>query len=71
MTNKTLRCPLYDSDIDMMYRTGGSFAQAIATAYTRADSINKAKLRAGLPELFGRYEHLYAAYMVAYNERRA
>ena len=38
---------------------GGSFAYYIGQAYFVGDSHNKARLRAGFPELFTRYFNVY------------
>jgi hypothetical protein len=40
---------------DEMERTGGGFAEAISTAWYRADSDNKEKLAEAFGELFGRF----------------
>jgi len=41
--------------VNAMARYGGSFAQAIAAAATRADERNYAKLQAAFPELWAEY----------------
>jgi hypothetical protein len=52
---------------DEMKRTGGGFAEAISTAWYRADASNKDKLAEAFGELFGRYVKL--AYAYAYNNK--
>ena len=45
--------------IDMMERTGGSFARAIAQAYHCADFINRKRLFNAFPDLFESYAKQY------------
>lgn len=42
-----------------MMDQGGSFAEAIGTAYIAADPQNRARLRAAFPDLFTRYHNEY------------
>lgn len=49
----------YENPIDLMHRTGGSFAQSIAQAYFHADSSNRLRLHAAFPELFAKYEQQF------------
>lgn len=41
--------------IEAMERCGGSFAQALAMAYLRADPENRIRIKFAFPELFERY----------------
>lgn len=41
--------------IEAMETYGGSFVQALAVAYSRADDINRAKIRQTWPELWIKY----------------
>lgn len=49
-----------------MMDQGGSFAEAIGTAYIAADPQNRARLRAAFPDLFTRY---FNEYMRRMNEK--
>jgi hypothetical protein len=49
--------PITDLEVlSAMVKHGGSFAQALAGAWLRADPINSAKLKAAFPDLWGQYE---------------
>ena len=50
----------FDSPIHMMEVLGGSFVQALAECYLRADASNQERLLKAFPEYFGRYEKLFA-----------
>lgn len=41
--------------IEAMETYGGSFVQALAVAYSRADDINRAKIRQAWPDLWIKY----------------
>lgn len=45
-----------------MDKSGGGFAEAIASAWFRADSYNRERLSEAFPELFGRFIKLSYAY---------
>lgn len=55
----------FDDSIDMMAKLGGSFVQALADCYYRADGHNKARLVAAFPEYFARYASMYADWLEA------
>lgn len=58
----TLPTPInFMAACDEMERSGGSFAQAIGEAYTRADADNKLRLRKAFGDLFTRYSKLAAS----------
>ena len=61
--------PITDNDFLQAAWTmefGGSFADAIGTAYIAADPQNRARLRAAFPDLFTRY---FNEYMRRMNEK--
>ena len=41
--------------IQAMTAYGGSFVQALATAYARADMVNSARIESAFPDLFEQY----------------
>lgn len=49
----------YASPIDLMHRTGDSFARDIAQAFICANTHNQQRLLSAFPELFDKYEQLF------------
>jgi hypothetical protein len=54
-----MSAPYYDGPLHMMEKIGGSFVRALVDLYYRADSNNKARVRAAFPEYFERYERQF------------
>ena len=44
--------------VEAMHAYGGSFAQAIASAFNRADAVNFERLKAAFPELWAEYKDM-------------
>jgi 2-oxo-4-hydroxy-4-carboxy--5-ureidoimidazoline (OHCU) decarboxylase len=44
--------------VQVMERMGGGFASALAVAYYRADSDNRARILAAWPDLFEKYRRI-------------
>lgn len=44
--------------VQLMDRMGGGFASALAVAYYRADSDNRARILAAWPDLFEKYRRM-------------
>jgi hypothetical protein len=44
--------------LEAMSKYGGSFVQALAVAYRRADDVNRARLLAAFPDYFAEYATL-------------
>jgi hypothetical protein len=55
--------PTYDNALHLMEAIGGSFARALAELYYRADQNNKLRVRLAFPEIFARYESMYAEHL--------
>ncbi len=57
--------------IDAMRTYGGSFVQALATAFSRADGENHKRLKAAFPELWDEHEELARFHMEGHAKRVA
>lgn len=50
--------------VDVMLRYGGSFVQALAQCWLRADAQNRARLKAAFPDVWAEYSDI-ANHLVA------